>query len=61
MWTFTTGLPPNASAIQDRVDGGRCLAVIAFKHVDIDRKRDARLRVPQALGDRDDVHPCAIN
>ena len=47
---FATALLPKG-----RVDCHRGLAVIGMEHVGIDRKCDARLGVPQALADGDNI------
>lgn len=43
------------SFAQGGIDCRRRLAVVGMKHVAVDRKRDARLGVAEALADRDDI------
>ena len=43
------------SFAQGCIDRRRRLAVVGMKHVAVDRKRDARLGVAEALADRDDI------
>jgi hypothetical protein len=59
---IATRLPPSAFEIrtlgvQGGIDRSSRLAVVACKHMGVNRKRHTRLCVPKPFRDRHDIHP----